>query len=896
MDVHKLDKIFKPKRIALIGVTSNPKSVGGKILRNLVTGGFQGVVYPVNIDFEAVQGIQCFAQLRDIPKQADLGIICSPAPQVPDLVRQCGEANIKGLIIISAGFKEIGEIGAKLEEQIHTELQRFPDMRIIGPNCLGIIIPGLKLNASFSTGLPKKGNIAFISQSGALCASVLDWALDKNIGFSYFVSIGNTLDVDFGDLIDYFGEDENTHSIILYIESINRVRSFMTAARAYARAKPIIVYKSGKFKASAEVAASHTGAMATEDSIYDAAFQRMGISRISEIGEIFDYTEMMGCKKTPKGPKVCIITNAGGPGVIATDALIANNGVLAEMSEETLEQLNLKLPAFWSHGNPVDVLGDARPKRIAKVLDIILQDSGVDAVLLILTPQAMTNPSGTARAVVQCAEKTKKPILASWMGGKSMRESYQIFNDACIPVYDTPDKAVRAFMILVQYSRNLEILYETPKYIPVKFKVDRKQVKNEFFKLIPDDTNILSEELSKHLIQAYGMPVTMPVPVSNENEALQQARKMGFPVVLKINSPEITHKTDVGGVALNLKDEAMVKRGYADIIKNAHKANPKAAINGVTVQPMIQEKNAVELILGIKKDRVFGTVMLVGMGGIQAEFFKDSCLGFPPLNERLARSLLESLKIWPLLNGYRGAPAVNIKRLIEMLIRLSYLAADYPEIKELDINPLLVYEKDIIALDARIVLDRKILDKPLKPYSHLMLRPYPEEYVKRVKLRDKSAVILRPIKPEDEQIWMDMLASCSPESIYARFQSLYTGWKYHKEAIRYCYIDYAREIAIVAEVKDKQKRRLIGVGRLIADPDVKNAEYAVLIADPWQNQGLGKTLTDYCLEIAKEWGIKEVVAQTSTTNNRMVEIFKESNFEITIDHSNSEVYVKKTLI
>lgn len=895
MDIHKLDKIFKPKRIALIGVTANPKSVGGKILRNLVTGGFQGVIYPVNSDFEAVQGIPCYNKLEDIPKQADLGIICSPAEQVPELVRQCGKNQINGVIIVSAGFKEIGEEGKKLEAKVSAELKKFPHMRIIGPNCLGIIIPHLKLNASFATGLPQKGNIAFISQSGALCASVLDWALDKNIGFSYFVSIGNTLDVDFGDLIDYFGEDENTHSIILYIESITRVRSFMTAARAYARSKPIIVYKSGKFKKSAEVAASHTGALATADGIYNAAFQRMGVSRIDEISEIFDYTELMGRKKTPKGARLCIITNAGGPGVIATDALIANNGILAELSEETLEQLNLKLPPPWSHGNPVDVLGDARPKRISKVTDIVLNDPGVDAVLLIITPQAMTNPTGTAREVIKCAENTRKPILTSWMGGKSMRQSYQILNDSGIPVYDTPDKAVRAFMILVEYSRNLEILYETPKDIPVEFKLDRDQVRNEFLKLIPDNTEILSESLSKQLLQAYGIPVTTPIPASDEKEAVLQAEKIGFPVVLKINSPDITHKTDVGGVVLNLKDKAMVKQAYNDIVQSARTSHPDASVMGVTVQPMIQKKNVVELILGIKKDKVFGTVMMAGMGGIEAELFKDRSLGFPPLNERLARRMLESLQIWPLLNGFRGRPAVNIERLIELLIRLSYLAADYPEIKELDINPLLMYGNDAIAVDARIIIDKSILSSTQKPFSHLILRPYPEEYVKKDQLRDKTPIILRPIKPEDEPIWMEMLAACSKESIYARFQSLYTGWKYHKEAIRYCYIDYDREIAIVAELKDKDKRRLIGVGRLIADPDVLTAEYAVLIADPWQNQGLGKILTDYCLDISRQWGVKEVVAQTSTTNHRMVDIFKQLDFEVDIDHTNSEVYVKKVL-
>ncbi|MEI6898462.1 MAG: CoA-binding protein [Bacteroidota bacterium] len=455
MNIHNLDPIFNPQRIALIGVTTNPNSVSGKVLSNLVSTGFRGVVYPVNPDHEAVMGIPCFPDIQSLPRIPDLGIICTAAEKVPEMVRQCGDKGIRGIIIIAAGFKEIGEEGIKLEEEIRSLRKQYDGMRIIGPNCLGIIVPGLNLNASFAAATPKKGNIAFISQSGALCTSVLDWAIEGKIGFSQFVSIGNSIDVEFGDLIDYFGEDENTHCIILYIESINEARKFMTASRAFARTKPIIVYKAGRFPESAQVAASHTGAMASEDAVYDAAFQRAGLARVYDIGDIFNVAELIGRNKFPRGPRLGIITNAGGPGVMATDALIASNGVLASLSEATMSKLNENLPPFWSHGNPVDVLGDARAKRIAKATQIVLEDKEVDAVLVILTPQAMTNPDATAREVSALAVTTTKPILAAWLGGQSMHSADDILVDAGIPSYKTPEQAIRAFMTLATYSRNL---------------------------------------------------------------------------------------------------------------------------------------------------------------------------------------------------------------------------------------------------------------------------------------------------------------------------------------------------------------------------------------------------------------------------------------------------------
>ncbi len=894
MNTHKLNNIFNPKRIALIGVTTNPNSVSGKVLINLVSGGFRGVVYPVNPEHEAVMGIPCYPDVKSLPKIPDLGIICSPAEKVPAAVRLCGEAGIRGIIIISAGFRETGEAGLKLEETVRSEIKKFDGMRVLGPNCLGIIVPSLKLNASFAAEMPRQGNIAFISQSGALCTSVLDWAIEGKIGFSYFVSIGNSMDVEFGDLIDYFGDDENTNCIILYIESIQNPRKFMTAARAFARKKPIIVYKAGRFPESAQVAASHTGAMASEDAVYDAAFQRVGLARVYEIGDIFSVAELIGRSRFPHGPRLGIITNAGGPGVMATDALIASNGVLAKLSDETMQKLNENLPEYWSHGNPVDVLGDARAKRISKATQIVLEDKNVDAILVILTPQAMTNTEATAREISALVTTSRKPILAAWLGGQSMHKADDILVEAGIASYRTPEQAIKAFMTLVAYSKNLKTLYETPKDIPVEFSIDREKMRQKFNKLIRDKGAILSEDVSKLILESYGISTTRPVLAQTPDEAVKIAEKTGYPVVLKIQSPDITHKSDVGGVQLNLGNEKLLKAAFERIMDSVRLKRPDAKVEGITVQKMVAEKDAVELILGIKKDSVFGTILMVGMGGITAELFQDKALGFPPLNERLAMQMLESLKIYPLLKGYRGSPAKNIDRLIQILIRLSYIAADYPEITELDINPLLVTTGDVVALDARILIDTLIAGTEQIPFAHLALHPYPEKYVRKVTLRNGKEVLLRPIKPEDEPLWLEMIGNCSRESLYSRFRYFFQ-WQSHEVATRYCYIDYDREVAIVAEIKEDNKRKLVGVGRLIADPDHETVEYAILIIDAYQKKDLGNIITDFCMEIAKKWNLKKIVAQTTTDNKRMISVFQKRGFSVHTDTNDSTVEVEKEI-
>lgn len=894
MPIKKLDSIFRPKRIALIGVSNNPNSVGGITLKNLVGGGFRGVVYPINPRHEAVMGIPCYPDVKSLPKTPDLAVIMTAAKFVPEIIKDCGEAGIHGIVIMSAGFKETGPDGKRLEEKLKEEVAKFPKLRVIGPNCLGLIVPGSFMNVSFADGMPRKGHVAFISQSGALCTSVLDWAKEAKIGFSYFVSIGNAMDVTFGDLIDYFGQDPNTKSIVLYVESLANARRFMSAARAFARKKPIIVYKSGRFPESAAAAASHTGAMASEDSIYDAVFRRAGLARVYDIGDIFDFTDLIGRKRIPHGRGLAIVTNAGGPGVMATDTLISQGGKLVKLGVETMDQLNKLLPSFWSHRNPVDVLGDATPDRVTAATEIVLKDEEVDAVLVILTPQAMTDPTTTARSIAKLSENTAKLIMAAWLGGASMRDGVEIFTDAGIAVYTTPEQAIRAFMTLSRYSKNLNLLYETPKEVPVSFNYDRDELRRKYQTEIFPKAKVVTEDDSKMLINDYGINTTHPKLSKNVDEAVEIANEKGYPVVLKIQSVDIMHKSDVGGVALNIKNDDVLRASYKNIIETVKKYRPDAKIDGITVQKMIKTRDGVEMILGIKKDPLFGTVMLAGMGGTKAELFKDNRLEFPPLNEQLALQMLKSLKIWPLLVGYRESKPKNINKLIEVLIRLSYLAADYPEIEELDINPLIVTPDDVIALDARIVLDKEYLDKEVQDYEHLILRPYPERLIKPATLRDGTQIILRPIKPEDEPLWLEMLASCSKESIYSRFRYDFY-FDSHEVATQFCYIDYDREMGIVAEVEYEDRKKLIGVGRLIADPDVEMVEYAVLVTDDWQSKDLGNILTQYCLEIAKNAGIKRVAAETTRDNRPMVSVFKKLDFKVHFNEDGT-VSVSKDLV
>lgn len=880
MGIRNLDKIFEPASVAVIGASNDTAKVGGIVLKNLVQGGFAGSIYPVNAKTAVVQDLPAFRSVPEIPARPDLVVICTPAAGVASLLDECGAAGVRGIVILSAGFRETGAEGAALERQVRDVWRRHDGMRIIGPNCLGIIAPGSRLNVSFAADLPLPGDLALVSQSGALCTSLLDWAVQQRIGFSHFVSVGNMLDVGFGDLIDYFGTDPATRAMMLYIESISDAREFISAARAFSRTKPIVAYKAGRFGESARAAASHTGAMAGEDAVCDAAFQRAGIERVFSIDDLFDCAQLLARRQIPRGPRLAIVTNAGGPGVMATDALIAGRGKLAALSDTTFAALNGLLPASWSHGNPIDVLGDATPERFAAAVRMVHDDPQVDAVAVILTPQAMTDPTATAERLCELLRGAHKPVLAVWMGGLRVHEGRQRMAEAGIPTYTAPEHAVSAFLHLVSYADNQKTLYETPRDVPVSFSLDRRQLRARFGELLRQDVEILSEGDSKSLLELYGIPITKTYTAATADEAVERAQQIGYPVVLKILSPQITHKTDVGGVAVGLLADEGVRVAFERIVSTARSKRPDAHVEGVTVQKMLPTYDGFELIIGAKKDATFGAVQMVGAGGITAELYRDRALGLPPLNERLARRMLESLGNWPLLAGYRGRPGVNVDALIEVLMRVSYLVADHPEIKELDINPLLVTPMGAVALDARIVFERPLVGTTVRPYSHLAIRPYPEEYVLSGVELNGNRFTLRPIRPEDEPQWLRLIASCSSESLHARFQYLFKEAT-HEMASRYCFTDYDRELALVAQVEPSGE--FAGVGRMVADVDHETAEFAILVGDAWQGQGIGVRLTERCLEIASQWGLRTIEAVTALDNQRMIAIFEQCGFDVEYD-------------
>jgi acetyltransferase len=879
MSTHNLSKIFRPKSVAIVGASAKPASVGRILLDNLRHAGFSGPIYPVNPKHETVLDLPAHPSITALPSTPDLAIIATPAPTVPQIVRECGARGVHGLIVVSAGFREVGQAGAEIESELAAELAKFPEMRMIGPNCLGVLVPDSQLNASFAAAMPHAGRVAFISQSGALCTSILDWSLAENVGFSYFVSIGNALNVKVGDLIDYFAENPTTDSIVLYVESVTEARRFMSAARAFTRTKPIVVYKAGRFAQSAHAAASHTGAMAGVDAVYEAAFQRAGMVRVYDAEDMFDCAELLARHRTPQGPRLAVITNAGGPGVMAIDELLERQGQLAELLPETIERLNGVLPPHWSHGNPVDVLGDALPQRFAAALDVVVADRNVDAVLAILTPQAMTDPTGTAELVAQSAAKTSKPVLAAWMGGHYVEPGREILSHAGVATYNLPERAVRAFLYLDSYRRNRELLYKTPRQVPLNGSLNRSAAHQKIDEFVAAGRATLTEMESKALLADYGIPATVPRPAHTSLEAIKIAREIGYPVVVKIHSPQIIHKTEVHGVVTGISTDDEVRQVFQEMVARARKMRPDAEVEGVTIQPMISSGEGLEMIVGATQDPVFGAVIMVGAGGITAEVLRDRALELPPLDERLARRMLESLRIWPLLQGYRGRSPVNHERILEMLMRLSYLIADNPAIAELDVNPLLVTPADATALDARVILDLRLARTRPQPYSHLAIRPYPEEYVRQASLHDGTPVLLRPIKPEDEPLWRAYLSQCSERSIWLRFRYLFQE-STHEMATRFCFVDYDRTMAIVAEIVDQSGNpQIIGVGRLVADADHRSAEYAVLVQDAWQHLGLGSLLTDYCLEICDTWGINRVVAETTSDNYRMQRLLHNRGFQ-----------------
>jgi acetyltransferase len=888
MSFEKLRKIFNPHAIVVIGASNKKGSVGNDVMKNLISSDFDGIIYPVNNKRTNVNGVKTYPSILKIPDKIDLAIIITPSVTVPKVVEECGKAKVDGIVIISAGFSEAGKEGQKLIEEILYYKKKY-DMRIIGPNCLGFIKPSNNLNASFGNKMALPGKIAFISQSGALCTSILDWSVKMNVGFSHFVSIGSMIDVGFHDLIDYFGQDPETNSIIIYMESLTDAKKFLSAARAFSRNKPIILLKAGKSAEGAKAAMSHTGSLAGNDAVFDAAFKRAGIIRVNTIGELFNASQALSMQKRPNGKRLAIVTNAGGPGVIVTDALIEKGGEIAKLSEQTMEKLNQTMPPTWSHGNPIDVLGDAPPERYRDAVSACLQDKNIDGILIVLTPQTMTNPSEVAKQIIKLENNNKKTILASWMGEDDIKEGKEILEKGNIPCFITPEDAVKTFMNMYNYSKNLELLYETPATIPHAFHPKKLKARKILKKILDEKRDVLTEYESKQLLKAYDIPITKNTIITNENDVKRICSKIGFPLVMKIASPDILHKTDVKGVKLNIKTKEEAYLTYKEIIKNAKKFKPDARIEGVFVEEMVSKKY--EFLVGSKKDPLFGPTIVFGMGGVAVEVFKDINVGLPPLNMALAMRLIEDTKIYTLLKGYRGMESVDISMIQFLLYKFAYLISDFPEIKEVDINPFGIDSKGGIVLDAKIILDQSVINKKVKPYSHLVISPYPNEYISSFKMRNGKEVILRPIKPEDESMEEEMFTNFSEQTQRFRFFQLIKDIT-HELLIRYTQIDYDREIAIIAEVDENNKKMMAGVARLIADPYNETAEFAIVVADPWHYEGLGNKLTDYILDIAKKRGIKKVYANVLNENNVMIHMFKKRNFKITKNEGDSYCELK----
>ncbi len=890
---HPLDVFFQPESVALIGATENPGSVGRTVLWNLISTPFGGTVYPVNPKRPSVLGIRAYPNIAAVPEKVDLAVITTPAKTIPGIIRECVATGVKAAIVISAGFKELGPEGLALETQVLEEARKG-GMRIIGPNCLGLMSPLSGLNATFARGMALPGNVGFISQSGALCTAVLDWSLREQVGFSAFVSIGSMADVGWGDLIDYLGQDPRTRSILLYMESIGDARAFLSAAREVALTKPIIVIKPGRSAAAAKAAASHTGSLTGSDEVLEAAFRRSGVLRVNDIADLFDMAEVLAKQPRPAGPRLAIVTNAGGPAVLATDALVMAGAETAEISQSTMEELNKILPAAWSHNNPMDILGDAAPERYAKALEIVAKDPNADGMLVILTPQSMTDPTKTAEQLKPYASIEGKPVLASWMGGTDVASGEEILNRAGIPTFSYPDTAARAFVYMWRYTYNLRGLYETPILAATEeAAADRAKADGIIQTVRKSGRTILTEFESKQLLATYGIPTVDTRIAIDVDQAVALAKDIGFPVVLKLYSETITHKTDVGGVQLNLRNEDAVRAAFNGIQAAVAEKVGAQHFQGVTVQPMIK-LDGYEVIIGSSVDAQFGPVLLFGMGGQLVEVFKDRALALPPLTTTLARRMMEQTKIYTALKGVRGRKPVDLAALEQLLVRFGQLVVEQPWIKEIDINPLLASPERLVALDARVVVYGADVSADKLP--KLSIRPYPVKYVGQWTMKDGSAVTIRPIRPEDEPLVAKFHETLSDRSVYQRYLHMLklSQRVAHERLTRICFIDYDREMALVAEDKDASgEPRILAVGRLKRTHGANEAEFALLISDEFQNRGLGAELLRRLLDVAKDEKMNRVTADILPDNFVMQRICEKVGFEL--KRSADDPVVKATL-
>jgi acetyltransferase len=872
MEINPLDCFFAPKSVAVVGATERAGSTGRTILWNLISSPFGGVVYPVNSRRDSVLGIKAYSSIAAIPDPVELAVIITQAATVPQVVRECADHGVKGAIVISAGFRETGAAGAELERRVLEEAHRA-SMRLIGPNCLGVMCPTSGFNATFASSIGLPGSVGFLSQSGAMCTAVLDWSLRKRVGFSAFVSTGSMLDVNWGALIDHLGQDPHTRSIVIYMESIGDARSFLSSAREVALQKPIIVIKAGRTEQTAKAAASHTGSLAGSDDVLDAAFRRSGVLRVNSISEVFDMVDVLARQPRPKGNRLLIVTNAGGPGVLAADALFAGGGVLAELSAATTTSLDDVLPPHWSHGNPIDVIGDADAERYRKAVEAASKEIAADGLLVIMTPQGMTDPAAIADQMRPYAHLSGKPVLASWMGGAGVAVGEKILSAAGIPSFSFPDDAVRAFLHMWRFDDNLKSLYETPALVE-ELGAGTGQVAQILERIRAESRTLLTEFESKQVLRLYGIPVIQTAIAESEDEAAGEAGKAGYPVAVKLHSRTISHKTEVGGVELNLADADAVRRAFVRIRESVDAKAGPGHFEGVTVQRMAPV-GGYELILGCTSDAQFGPVLLFGAGGQLVEVFQDRALGIPPLNTTLARRMMEQTRIYQALKGVRGRKPVDLAAIERLLVRCGQLVLEHPGIKELDINPLLASGDEIVALDARIVLH-----EPDANIARAAIRPYPAHYASQKVLNDGTRVSIRPIRPDDEPLMTAFHQTLSERSVFMRYFSflkldMRTA---HERLSRLCFVDYDRQIAFVA--LSGNPSAILGVGRLVKIPNTQEAEAAFVVSDAMQRRGLGSELLNAAIQFARDESLSAIRATFLVQNAAMRKLLARAGFQI----------------
>jgi len=889
VSVINLNKLFHPESVALIGASDTANSIGQVVLKNMLAGGFNGPVYAVNPKYKSILDQPCYQNIADLPSVPDLAVICTPAETVPGIITELGEHGTRAAVVISAGFnQEIDRVS--LRQKMLDAAQPF-NFRILGPNCVGMLNPDIGLNASFAHTHSLKGNIALVSQSGAICTAILDWAKSRGIGFSYFISLGDSTDVDVGDVLDFVSTDHLTHSIFLYLESIREARKFISAARASSRNKKIIIIKSGRFEEGARAATSHTGALAGNDDVFDAAINRTGMLRVYTIQNLFDAVGTLAHARPIHGNRMIIMTNGGGVGVLATDTLIAEGGKLAELSQETIDALNLVLPPTWSHANPVDIIGDSDAERYVNALKILLKDPHYDAILVMLVPVATIDNATVAQAVANAIKETTKPVFTCWLGEDAVDPARKIFEQAAIPTYDTPESAIRAFMQIVEYENNQDALIEIPPSIPEEFEPDTETVRGIIQKVLPEERDILSEHEAKSILAAYGIPVVETLIAKDVDEALACAEKTGYPVVIKIISPQISHKSDVGGVLLNIETPAILSAAAEGMLARIKRLKPDAEIEGFTVQKMVERPGAHELIIGVTTDPVFGPVILFGQGGVSVEIVKDRAIALPPLNLKLAKDLIMRTRVYNLLKGYRNIPSADITEIELTLLKISQLVINHPEINELDINPLFADSKGVLALDARI----KINPYSGKPGKHLAIRPYPKELEEQVTLRSGETVMIRPIKPEDEPAHQEFLEKTTPEDKYFRFFRSVDDIS-HTQMARFTQIDYDREMAFVVRAKNGNgNEETIGVVRIVCDADSIEGEFSIIIRSDKQQLGLGTILMDKIIRYSKTKGVKRLVGQILLENEAMIHLAHKFNFSSTADYQDKIVNISLPL-